>query len=269
MPVDKIVKPDFHCHHTITYEPSGRYDLHCHSHYEIYFFLSGRVSYLIEGRRYVPQPGSVLVVPSNAFHGVRVESDEPYDRYAVHFMPSVIPIEHQKQLLSIFADPGSCYYPNVEEFQLPVCFEQILDCRHLPESIQDMSLSITVQNLLCRILYMSMTVSNATPLTQTHPVVVDILQYLNENVGVPVSLDSLSQRFFISKHHLNKIFRAATGTTVGDYMQHKRIHLARQLIAQGRSPVQAGQEAGFQDYSAFYRAYHRILGHAPSADKKG
>lgn len=267
MPADRIVKPDFHCHHTVTNEQSGRYDLHCHSHYEIYFFLSGKVSYLIEGRCYVPQPGSVLMIPPNAFHGVRVESSETYDRYAIHFMPSAIPMENQKQLLSVFADAGSCYYQNVETFHLPVCFEQILECKNLPESIQDMCLSITVQNLLCRILYMSMTVGNATPLKQTHPVVVDILQYLNENVTAHITLDGLSQRFFISKHHLNKIFRAATGTTVGDYMLHKRIHLARKLISEGRPPAQAGQEAGFQDYSAFYRAYSRILGHAPSKDK--
>lgn len=33
------------CHHSITTNPNVSFALHCHSFYEIYYFLSGRVQY--------------------------------------------------------------------------------------------------------------------------------------------------------------------------------------------------------------------------------
>ncbi|MBE5869524.1 MAG: AraC family transcriptional regulator [Lachnospiraceae bacterium] len=45
--------------------------------------------------------------------------------------------------------------------------------------------------------------------------------------------------------------------------------MAQHLLLNGFSARDAAAEVGFADYSAFYRAYVRILGHAPSEDKGG
>lgn len=62
---------------------------------------------------------------------------------------------------------------------------------------------------------------------------------------------------------MNKVFRKATGTTVFDYLLHKRITAAQQLLITGYSAQEAASQAGFGDYSSFYRAYTRINGHSP------
>ena len=82
-----------------------------------------------------------------------------------------------------------------------------------------------------------------------------------------MTLDQLSDRFYISKHHLNKVFRRATGTTVFDYLLHKRIVLAQELLIDGLSAQEAAARTGFGDYSSFYRSYRRILGHSPLQDR--
>ena len=73
-------------HHTVSRTPTGEYDLHCHHSYEVYCFLEGDAEYLVEGRVYRPSPGSVLLLPPNVFHGVKVLSDRRYDRMALHFL---------------------------------------------------------------------------------------------------------------------------------------------------------------------------------------
>jgi len=94
-----------------------------------------------------------------------------------------------------------------------------------------------------------------------------IIWYLNRNLKEEITLDMISERFFISKHHLNKVFRKATGTTVVDYLIRKRISMAQHLLINGYSAQEAATEVGFDDYSAFYRSYVRVTGHSPAQDK--
>lgn len=66
--------------HRITRKSSLRYDLHCHSFFEIYYVVCGELQYLVEGNHYIPRQNSVLLIPAGAFHGVRIDSDAPYER---------------------------------------------------------------------------------------------------------------------------------------------------------------------------------------------
>ena len=52
-----------------------------------------------------------------------------------------------------------------------------------------------------------------------------------------------------------------------DYLLRKRIAQAQQLLAEGASAQDAALKSGFRDYSAFYRAYLRIMGHSPIQDR--
>ena len=47
----------FECHHKLDKRPP-KIDFHEHEFYEIFFFLSGDVSYIIEGRTYQLRPGT-------------------------------------------------------------------------------------------------------------------------------------------------------------------------------------------------------------------
>ena len=255
-------------HHTVGDTSTQVFDLHCHSLYEVVYFEDGDVVYLIEGKEYRPKPYSVLLIGPNVFHGVKIMSTMPYKRYVLHFSDELIPEEIRKELLSFYgANSGKIYYENISNFGLREGYEGVINCRLMPEDIKDMSISIAVQSLLSKLLYMSKTVDNTAPKGNINTAVADMITYLNENICTPVSLDFLSKKFYISKHHLNKVFRKATGTTVGKYINYKRVTQAQQLINKGYSASRAAIESGFGDYSSFYRAYTKLLGHVPSDDK--
>ena len=91
-----------------------------------------------------------------------------------------------------------------------------------------------------------------------------VARYLNSKIEKNVSLDKLATRFFVSKYHLCRAFKKYTGTSVHSYINHKRIMYAKQLIESGESASLAAERVGFGDYSAFYRAYVRIVGSAPT-----
>ena len=95
-----------------------------------------------------------------------------------------------------------------------------------------------------------------------------ILRYLSEHLTEPVSIDDLAARFFVSKYHMMRQFRAQTGYTIHGYLTGKRLMFARAMIAAGTPVLQASEESGFGDYSAFLRAYRKQFGAAPNQEKR-
>lgn len=254
---------------------TDRHDLHCHNFYEIYFFMEGDVDYLVEGHRYRPTPGSLLLLSPNVFHGVKIVKNQVYKRISVHFHPDILTPERRTFLLSVFPTQETLhqeqiFYEHTDRFLLPFFFESLLDCISIPDELTDRLLPIRIESLLSQIVAMTEVLSpqkKETVSGSSSETIPEMIRYINEHLTDDITLDFLSARFFISKHHLNKIFRKATGTTVMDYLLHKRIAAAQQLLIGGASAQNACLQAGFHDYSAFYRAYTRIMGHTPVKDR--
>jgi AraC-like DNA-binding protein len=101
------------------------------------------------------------------------------------------------------------------------------------------------------------------------PVVFDerirnLLIYLEEHIREDISMDDLSNKFFITKNHLHFIFHKVVGTPIMKYVKTKRLGLVRQEILNGAQISEAAYRAGFNDYTTFYRAYKSFYGYAPS-----
>ena len=64
---------------------------------------------------------------------------------------------------------------------------------------------------------------DARPVGTSDQVVDAVLHYINEHYSEPLTLDQLSEKFFISKYHLLRKFDAQVGTTVHRYILQKRL----------------------------------------------
>ncbi|MBB6671834.1 AraC family transcriptional regulator [Cohnella nanjingensis] len=254
-------------HHAVDRQLTDQYALHCHTFYEVFYFIAGEVSYLVEGRRYVPEPHSLLLIAPNVFHGVKIESDIPYERISLHFVPDFLAAEHRAVLLSPFhaaRETAGIYYTSEGHGGMFAFFEQLMDARLADPSVRTLSLRVRLEALLSQILMRSLSRKGASGDAAASRTITRLLDYLNAHIAEPITLDELSAKFYVSKHHLNKMFKRATGTTVGHYVIHKRVVMAQNLMLQGQSAGAAAAAVGFRDYSAFYRAFKSITGHAPS-----
>ena len=95
----------------------------------------------------------------------------------------------------------------------------------------------------------------AEPRTNTDSVVVRVLSYINEHYNEDLSLDTLANKFFISKYHLSREFNRLVGTSVYRYIIQKRLVMAKQMMSSGMPSSMVYQHCGFGDYSNFYRAF--------------
>lgn len=260
---------------TVTHIPSENYMIHAHPFHELYYFISGDVDYVIAGTEYHLTPHTLLLIPPNAFHDMHVLSSKPYERYTVHFDIDMLSFSRRALLAGFLptglpGDIANCYWEHMGDSGIREqlrCFEQLAT---LPFALQKSLTPIYLEALLAQML-IKLPALDVQPIRHRVPTSSlphELLSYINQHFAEPLSLDSLSAQFFISKSSLNSAFRKHTGTTAMDYIIRKRVTYAQQLLLNGVSATQAAAAAGFGDYTSLYRAYRKYFGRSPNEDKR-
>lgn len=96
-----------------------------------------------------------------------------------------------------------------------------------------------------------------------------IKNYLDEHYTEKIVLDDLSEKFFINKFYLSKIFKEAYGTTINSYLITKRITRAKQLLRFTDMTVdEVGAAVGMGDANYFSRMFRKVEGSSPREYRK-
>lgn len=150
--------------------------------------------------------------------------------------------------------------------------EPIWSCFHLPVSGSLLGpwMSAKFDELLCmglQILKNSQAVSDHRPLDLDLPQAEKIRRarnVLSSEYTHPPSLPQLALRLGISETQLKSGFRAMYGTSVMQYCIAQRIEAAKLLLKDGHHSIsEIGDMVGYEDHSAFSRAFRRLSGCTP------
>ncbi len=90
-----------------------------------------------------------------------------------------------------------------------------------------------------------------------------VIAVIREGAGGPLSLDGIARRCAVSKHHLCRRFKEATGYTIGDYLTETRLERSCAVLAAGGRVTEACAEAGFRSLSHFVQAFKERYGTTP------
>lgn len=247
-------------------------ELHHHDFFEIYFLLSGDVTYLIESKIVHVMPGDLLLISPRELHQVVIRPEmSVYERYVLWVDPQVIEkLSSEQSDLLQGLDPTRPGRGN----QLRLKPEDRSRVQSLLDQLSQESTSeaygsdLLRSSLLIQLLVtINRLVSQQGPWmdedSRTNRAVTQVMNYVNLHYSEPLSLDMLADQFFVSKYHLSHEFNRQVGTSVYHYIQKKRLLIARQLLAQGRKPSQVYGSCGFTDYTGFYRAFKSEYGVSP------
>lgn len=252
----------------ISYPPFEPHELHAHERCEIFYLIRGNGYYITEGARHKFEPGKIILMRTGETHRAVLSGDEPYERVSLHFSPSLVDLidpEH-RILAPFFQRPlGKCNVYDRSALASSGIYEAFTEMNQTKGDNYDQCLHVTslllyVLNQLGTLFQGERYVKSASGSQPLY----SLLEYMNDHITSPLSIDYLCNKFFISRVQLNRNFKEITGTTVWDYIQTKRLMLARSYIADGMRANEAASASGFGDYSAFYRAYRRKFGMAPS-----
>jgi len=90
-------------------------------------------------------------------------------------------------------------------------------------------------------------------------------RWLKENYRSAHAIQKVVQQSGIAERTLKRRFKAATGSTLIEYLQNLRIEEAKRLLESGSMPVdEISYEVNYEDPSFFRRLFKRLTGLTPS-----
>ena len=94
-----------------------------------------------------------------------------------------------------------------------------------------------------------------------HAKLSDITSYLDSHYTEELSLDFLSEHFFISKYYLSREFKKEFGTTIIQYLLTKKITHAKELLRYSDSSIEdIAALCGIGDPSYFNKVFRKLEG---------
>lgn len=90
------------------------------------------------------------------------------------------------------------------------------------------------------------------------------LDYIESNIMAPISAEELAKQAGFSLFHYYRLFQAAIGVPVMQYILRRRLLHAIYEIYCGSSSVDAALKYGFGTYAGFYKAFRREFGCTPA-----
>ena len=260
------LKEDFRLFH-INDRTDREFEWHYHDFHKIIVFVSGKVTYHIEGKAYQLKPQEILLVSQGAIHKPEIDPSIPYERYIFWIRDDLSSSElntcFQKandrsfnliRLDSVLQEKLKDLLPEIEHSLRDTQFG---------DSILSKALFAQFMVYINRIFLKSSTAPDQKSYSSDSQVE-QLLKYINRNLSENLSIDHLAERFFFSKYHMMRKFKKETGYTIHNYIISKRLLHARSLIAQGTPVMKAAMQSGFQDYTAFVRAYKKQFGTVPT-----
>ena len=265
---------DFRLFH-IKDQTKKEYSYHYHDFHKVLFFLSGNVTYHIEGKSYHLTPGDILLVSRHSIHKPEIDTSVPYDRYIFWIRDDLT----RQPLTRCFQQSVSQSFHLLrlsEKLQDP--FQRILSEMNLSRKDRAQNVPSFGAELLYDALFTQFMVylNRAFLDSDFHydqkacsydSHVDQILQYISHNLTADLSIDILAGKYYLSKYHMMRKFKEETGYTIHNYILSKRLLMARTKISEGMPVIKAALSSGFKDYTAFERAYKKQFGKAPSQNR--
>ena len=247
-------------------------EYHYHEFDKIVVFLAGKASYIIEGRSYFLEPWDVLLVSHHLIHKPETDPGCPYERVVIYLDPGFLRssgtrgedlatcfrLARERQFALMRPGPGEREVLR----KLLEGLEEALEDRGFGGPLLARTTFLQLLVHLNRDMIQDRTRQDQSA-SQYDPKIAQVLSYINDHLGEELTVDALARQVYSSKYHFMRRFKELTGCPVHQYITQKRLLAAAELLRSGTPAQAACGQCGFQDYSAFHRAFRRQFGAPP------
>ena len=243
-------------------------DFHYHEFCKLLMLRSGSGGYMVDGHRYNLEPGDLVLIGSHCVHRPEFEPGRAYERVIIYISPDFLR-RHSGgdcDLLACFGRSSHVLRPGEKARRKLFSLAAQLEREMADEGYGHVILGNVL--LLQLLVEIGRNQRNAAvlpgPVEPGNGRIQDILHYIDNNLAEDITIDLLSEQFYISKYHMMRLFRRETGQSIHNYLTDRRLLHARNLIAAGMSATESCFRSGFRSYSSFTRAYAKRFGTTPT-----
>lgn len=251
-------------------EQGTKVDYHYHEFCKLLLLVSGSGSYVVDGQRYLLQPGDAVLIGSRSVHRPELEGGVAYERIIIYISP-----EFLQKASTPDCDLTECFSGKqghvlrLKEAQRKKLFA-MASALERELNGEEYGRAILGNAALLRLLVEIGRSQRQADVQNPHPVVpkngrvLEWMRFMDSHLAEDLDMDVLAEQFYISKYYMMRLFQRETGYTIHTYLSQRRLLAARQLIEGGMRATEACYRCGFRSYSSFTRAYGKHFGTTPT-----
>lgn len=252
-------------------ENAQNFPLHLHDYLEVILFLHGNIDYLVESKLYRINPADIVLIPKGYFHRPHIlNSQLAYERIVVWMTNEAL-----KELSTPEIDLMYCirYISEKQYFLIPEQAPENFLIRTAMQQLAHLQTGdiygkkLLITGFLREIILYSYQSALSPALSPQRivksPLITAAVDYISHHLSDQITLESLSDRLFVSKYHLAHTFKHHMGVSLHQYIISKRMLLAKKLIARGQPFNTVCTDCGFNNYSNFFKVFKANVGLSP------
>lgn len=250
---------------------------HWHTECEIQYILEGNRCFFMDDQTYRVEQGGMAIIDSDQIHKTTTDKDDYHDRI-------LLLVDKEK-----FADAGSAMGFHLDHF-----FEKYRGTIQIPKKDQnyveklftdiaaeinrrDEGFQTFVQLKMLELwLYVVRFKQNGTGCQDTEAasisksqIVYEVAEYIKSNYRESKSLEDISNKFYVDKCYLSRIFKSVTGFTVNEYINIQRIRQAQILLEDTTySIMEIAEMTGYENVTYFTKIFRKYIETTPLKYRK-
>jgi len=266
---------DFRLFHIVDKEKK-EFQFHYHDFDKLVITITGNISYNIEGKTYGLKPYDLLLVQHNEIHKPIIHDNNAYERIIVYISPSFLEAYKTQDY-----DLGYCFKKAVDEKTHLIRLAKmpnhplIQTINKLEKSFENHQYASELERKLLFLEFM-IELNRASiihSINYVHnesynPKILEIIKYIQDHLTDDISIDTIASETYMSRYHMMRTFKAETGYTIHEYINQKRLILAKQQLRENIPVTEVCYNCGFKDYTSFLRAFKKQYKELPSSVRR-
>jgi len=252
----------------VDYDPVKK--LHLHNWTELSLVQEGKIEYYTENHQIPLNKGEIFFMPRGIRHGWNAVEN-----------PLLLTTFHLKFQATNAqgTDTLNSFYKAIEKRGFCLPGDDVLDniIKEIHSKIKDMNevSFYSIQSLLQTFIYHTIETFLAKPFKKTtvehvnknirnENITQQMIEIIDENLHLNISVDEISSHFSYSFRQLNRIFSSIQGTSIGKFIIERKIDMAKKRLMSSRQMVKIiALELGYQDTAYFCRLFKKNVGLTP------
>jgi AraC family transcriptional activator of pobA len=233
--------------HYDTLDPSRYMQLHKHNSFELVYYVKGRGTMNLNGEKLRFVPNSMTLTRPHFLH------DQSHDE-----LTEVI-------YFGFHYDDSPVYLPNGLIYDTEQQDILRLVTRMKEEFLgQKLHYTLTLNLLLNEVILLIDRQLQGTPAAKSPEKLQFVKRFIDENYKQAINIRTLSEKSGYSDEHFRHLFKEYTGMSPSNYILHKRLEAAKQLLLLSASSISdIAMECGFSTTSHFIGLFKRTYGKTP------
>lgn len=235
-------------------------NFHYHSSYELFYIKSGTANFIIGNKNYTVYEGSLLIIPPYVPHkSIYADSQETY-RIELQIKSSIL----TQNISSILENLSKqvCYTLSLkyQTYVLKLLTKIKAELKSKRDYSEDLCLAFA--NELLIMIYRNAVKCDALSSNDLLPE--KIMKYIEKNYYRDISVNELSEQFYVCESTIFKSFKKHTGLKVTDYINFTRIMNAERLISEtDLNMTEIAYRCGFNNCNYFSSVFKRYKNTTP------